>query len=167
MEAKNLLTSGLLTQKSSANGKRGVKLLEQISTKGQATPVQGTVLPHQKTSEEKKAENLQSIILNKLAQLEQTVGAPARREADQAEGKVLGPQHVLQSVTDLMAKIELIFNSTDRDDNQKLEELNRLYQDEVHEELKAAHKTEVHLRMQGEFVHFKNSSFYDEQQRRA
>ena len=70
MEAKNLLTSGLLTQKSSANGKRGggVKLLEQISTKGgvQLTPQEA---PQTKSTEEKKNEDLQSIILNKLAQL--------------------------------------------------------------------------------------------------
>ena len=53
-----------------------MKLLEQISTKGGSvtpqTASQETVVAavQQKTSEEKKAEDLQSIILNKLAQLE-------------------------------------------------------------------------------------------------
>jgi Myosin-like coiled-coil protein len=70
-------------------------------------------------------------------------------------------------VADLLAKMDQIFNATDKDDKQKNEELYKFYVDEVHEELKAAYKAEVQLRMKGEFAHFKNGNFYDEQQRRA
>ena len=67
----------------------------------------------------------------------------------------------------MLSKIDQIYTSADKDDKQKVEELNKLYQEEVHEELKAAHKTEVQLRMKGEFAHFMNANFYDEQQKRA
>ncbi len=116
MEAKNLLTSGLLTQKSSANGKRGVKLLEQISTKGGVAQAPQETVPQQKTSEEKKNEDLQSIIMNKLAQLEQTASVPAKKETEQAEGKPQAPQHVLHTVADLLSKMDQILNASDKDD---------------------------------------------------
>lgn len=66
-----------------------------------------------------------------------------------------------------MNKLDSIYNNSEIDTKQKLEDLYKLYLEEILEELKSVHKQQLQLKLQEEALVYKANNFYDEQQKRA
>lgn len=139
-----------------------VKLLEEISTapKQQAAPAQQQI-PAQQKSSKPSIEDLQSLIMDKLNQLESSHAPNESGEKAQNSKAAPGEQ------PELIQRLEAIYNNSELDNAAKVEKLYTFYLEVVLEELKNAHKSQLSLKLQEELLVYKANTIYDERSKRA
>jgi predicted Zn-dependent peptidase len=109
-------------------------------------------------------DELQSLILHKLTQLESTHATPPTSQpTPTSTPSASKPTDKPGEGNELVAKVEGIYGNPDMDNKQKVEELYKLYLEEVLEELKNTHRQQLQLRLQEELLVYKANTVFDEQ----
>ena len=146
--------------KKQAASQKKVKLLEEIPTSKAQPPAQA----------KPSMEQISSMILDKLNQLESTHGGSAADDKTSTSAAAASTQASVGSSNegaDLMAKLEAIFGNGEADNKQKCEEMLKFYAEVVAEELKKQHKAAVQLKLQQELLEYKVHIVYSEQVKKA
>ena len=173
MEAKNLLLGTSGKQQSKTN-KQKIKLLQQItttqsaSTKPPAAVAEANKQSQQLLQQKAAAEDLQSIIQEKLnfLQMDKNAMDQMAKEKKELESQ-WDPKHVNTTAGEMLARIDAIQQEFAQDEKKQVEELNKYFQEVAFEELKNVHKEWVRLKVQEEIICFKCDTVYEDHLRRA
>lgn len=143
MEAKSLLLTSSNPKKST---NKRIKLLEKITTtttssKNVSASQQATLQQQHELQQKAAAEDLQSIILDRMGDLQSDKRLMQMiAKEQQIKDKDVEPQHVNLSAAEIIAKIEEIAGNEVMAEKEKVDELYKYYVEQAFEELKNVHK---------------------------